>query len=272
MRLLESHGISTDLYQAIVRMHQTLIFFLLKLSFHRLGCCSIKSSAPRKIFYPFFHPNHPCQDENPHHRRLQRRPTPPPEDRHRRQKTPHRHRRRSTPPTPRRPTPPPEDIIDDTEEIDATESEKNEDTRRTITIILGMPRVFCIKHYPPHPTPKQAKAKAKANSKQFFFHKQTPTKELLFFFNSFSIFFSILFQNKGVTTGPLKFLCTQLHKNTLYPSTPFVIFVNIGSFPKSRLSQSKTFPFHPFKANQIKYSSTSCCRKLLSLFFLSSEA
>ena len=224
-----------------------------------MRCCSIKSSAPRKIFYPFFHPNHPCQDENPHHRRLQ-------EDRHRRQKTDtatrrhhRRHRRRSTPPTPRRPTPPPEDIIDDTEEIDATESEKNEDTRRTITIILGMPRVFCIKHYPPTPPPSKQKQKQKQIQSNFF-HKQTPTKELFF-----SISF-LFFQNKGVTTGPLKFLCTQPHKNTLYPSTPYDIFVNIGSFPKSRLSQSKNFPFHPFKANQIKYSSTSCCRKLLSLF------
>ena len=145
----EAIGVSRNLHRPVpshCANAPNFNFFLLKLSFHRLGCCSIKSSAPRKIFYPFFHPNHPCQDENPHHRRLQ-------EDRHRRQKTDtatrrhhRRHRRRSTPPTPRRPTPPPEDIIDDTEEIDATESEKNEDTRRTITIILGMPRVFCIKH------------------------------------------------------------------------------------------------------------------------------
>ena len=125
-----------------------------------------------------------------------------------------------------------------------------------------MPRVFCIKHYPPpHPTPKQAKAKAKANSKQFF--SQANTNKGTIFLNFFSFF-----QNKGVTTGPLKFLCTQPHKNTLYPSTPYDIFVNIGSFPKSRLSQSKNFPFHPFKANQIKYSSTSCCRKLLFTFYL----
>ena len=189
MRLLESHGIFTDLYQAIVRTHQTLNF-LLKLSFHRLGCCSIKSSAPRKIFYPFFHPNHPCQDENPHHRRLQ-------EDRHRRQKTDtatrrhhRRHRRRSTPPTPRRPTPPPEDIIDDTEEIDATESEKNEDTRRTITIILGMPRVFCIKNYPPPPPPHPQASKSKSKSKfKAIFFSQANTNKGTIFLNFFSFFF-----------------------------------------------------------------------------------
>ena len=130
-----------------------------------------------------------------------------------------------------------------------------------------MPRVFCIKHYPPPPPPKQAKAKAKANSKQFFSQANT-NKGTTFLFQLLFHFFSILFQNEGVTTGPLKFLCTQLHKNTLYPSTPYAIFVNIGSFPKSRLSQSKNFPFHPFKANQIKYSSTSCCRKLLFTFYL----
>lgn len=120
---------------------------------------------------------------------------------------------------------------------------------------------------PPHPTPKQAKAKAKANSKQFFITSKHQQRNYFYLSTPFP-FFSILFQNKGVTTGPLKFLCTQFHKNTLYPSTPYNIFVNIGSFPKSRLSQSNNFPFHPFKANQIKYSSTSCCRKLLSLFYL----
>ena len=132
-----------------------------------------------------------------------------------------------------------------------------------------MPRVFCIKHYPPpHPTPKQAKAKAKANSKQFFLSQANTNKGTTFLFQLLFYFFQFFFKNKGVTTGPLKFLCTQLHKNTLYPSTPYDIFVNIGSFPKSRLSQSKNFPFHPFKANQIKYSSTSCCRKLLFTFYL----
>ena len=231
-----------------------------------MGCCSIKSSAPRKIFHPFFHPNHPCQDENTHHRRLQ-------EDRHRRQKTDtaarrhhtdtegdrhlrlredrHRHQKTSST-TPRRSTPPNPRRTKTPEEQSPLSSECREYFVSNIT--------------PPPPTPPPSKQKQKQKQIQSnFFHKQTPTKELLFFFNSFSIF-SILFQNKGVTTGPLKFLCTQLHKNTLYPSTPYDIFVNIGSFPKSRLSQSKNFPFHPFKANQIKYSSTSCCRKLLSLF------
>ena len=188
MRLLESHGIFTDLYQAIVRTHQTLNF-LLKLSFHRLGCCSIKSSAPRKIFHPFFHPNHPCQDENTHHRRLQ-------EDRHCHQKTLRRHRRRSTPPTPRRPTPPPEDIIDDTEEIDATESEKNEDTRRTITIILGMPRVYRIKHYPPPPHPQASKSKSKFKAIFFITSKHQQRNYFYFFFQLLFHFFQFFFKTK----------------------------------------------------------------------------
>ena len=189
----------------------------------------------------------------------------------------------------RRPTPPPEDTTPTPKEIDTSDSEKTDTaTRRHHRRHRGDRRHRIREerrhqknnhHYPrnaesilyqtlpppPHPTPKQAKAKAKANSKQFFSQANT-NKGTTFLFQLLFHFFSILFQNKGVTTGPLKFLCTQLHKNTLYPSTPHDIFVNIGSFPKSRLSQSKNFPFHPFKANQIKYSSTSCCRKLLSLF------
>ena len=263
MRLLESHGISTDLYQAIVRMHQTLIFFFLNYPFTAWGVAASRAQHLAKSFTPSSIPTIPARMKT--HITADSK-----EDRHRRQKTDtaarRHHRRRSTPPTPRRPTPPPEDIIDDTEEIDATESEKNEDTRRTITIILGMPRVFCIKHYPPTPPPSKQKQKQKQIQSNFLSQANTHKGTTFLFQLLFFHFFSIPFQNKGVTTGPLKFLCTQLHKTTLYPSTPYVIFVNIGSFPKSRLSQSKHFPFHPFKANQIKYSSTSCCRKLLSLF------
>ena len=130
--------------------------------------------------------------------------------------------------------------------------------------------LFFFKTNPPpaHPTPKQKQKQKQKQIQSNFFSQANTNKGTIFFSTPFTFFFSIFFQNKGVTTGPLKFLCTQPHKNTLYPSTPYDIFVNIGSFPKSRLSQSKNFPFHPFKANQIKYSSTSCCRKLLFTFYL----
>ena len=212
MRLLESHGIFTDLYQAIVRTHQTLNF-LLKLSFHRLGCCSIKSSAPRKIFYPFFHPNHPCQDENPHHRRLQ-------EDRHRRQKTDtaarrhhtdtegdrhlrlredrHRHQKTSST-TPRRSTPPNPRRTKTPEEQSPLSSECREYFVSNIT--------------PPHPTPKQAKAKAKANSKQFF--SQANTNKGTIFLNFFS-FFSKHRSDHWATQVPLH-PTTQKHIVPQYP-------------------------------------------------------
>ena len=67
-------------------MHQTLIY-LLKLSFHHLGCCSNKSSASGKIFNTSSIPTIPARMKNlNHHRRLQ-------EDRNRCQRT--------SPPTPK---------------------------------------------------------------------------------------------------------------------------------------------------------------------------
>ena len=86
IRLSESHRISTNLNQAIARMHQTLTY-LLKLSFHHLGCCSNKSSASGKIFNTSSIPTIPARMKNlNHHRRLQ-------EDRNRCQRT--------SPPTPK---------------------------------------------------------------------------------------------------------------------------------------------------------------------------
>ena len=196
-RLLESHGIFTDLYQAIVRMHQTLIF-LLKLSFHRLGCCSIKSSAPRKIFHPFFHPNHPCQDENPHHRRLQ-------EDRHRRQKTDtaarrhhtdtegdrhlrlredrHRHQKTSST-TPRRSTPPNPRRTKTPEEQSPLSSECREYFVSNITP-------------PPPPHPQASKSKSKSKFKAIFFLSQANTnKGTTFLFQLLFHFFQFFFKTK----------------------------------------------------------------------------
>ena len=165
------------------------------------------------------------------------------EDRHRHQKTSSTTPRRSTPPNPRRTKTP--------EEQSPLSSECREYFVSNIT--------------PPTPPPRKQKQKQKQIQSNFFITSKHQQRNYFSFSTPFH-FFQFFFKNKGVTTGPLKFLCTQLHKNTLYPRTPYDIFVNIGSFPKSRLSQSKNFPFHPFKANQIKYSSTSCCRKLLSLF------
>ena len=263
MRLLESHGIFTDLYQAIVRMHPNFNFFFLNYPFTAWGVAASRAQHLAKSFTPSSIPTIPA-----------------------RMKTHITADSKKTDTAARRPTPPPEDTTPTPKEIDTSDSEKTDTaTRRHHRRHRGDRRHRIREerrhqknnhHYPrnaesilyqtlpPHPTPKQAKAKAKANSKQFFFTSKHQQRNN-FFSTPFHFFFNF-FQNKRVTTGPLKFLCTQLHKNTLYPSTPYDIFVNIGSFPKSRLSQSKNFPFHPFKVNQIKYSSTSCCRKLLSLF------
>ena len=194
MRLLESHGFFTDLYQAIVRTHQTLNF-LLKLSFHRLGCCSIKSSAPRKIFYPFFHPNHPCQDENPHHRRLQ-------EDRHRRQMTDtaarrhhtdtegdrhlrlredrHRHQKTSST-TPRRSTPPNPRRTKTPEEQSPLSSECRE---------------YFVSNITPPPHPQASKSKSKSKFKAIFFFSLANTNKGTIFFSTPFHFFSIFFKTK----------------------------------------------------------------------------
>ena len=51
-RLLESHGVFTDLYQAIVRMHQTLIFFFLNYPFTAWGVAASRAQHLAKSFIP----------------------------------------------------------------------------------------------------------------------------------------------------------------------------------------------------------------------------
>ena len=191
MRLLESHGIFTDLYQAIVRMHQTLIFFFLNYPFTAWGVAASRAQHLAKSFTPSSIPTIPARmkthitADSKKTDTAARRPTPPPEDttegdrhlrlredRHRHQKTSSTTPRRSTPPNPRRTKTP--------EEQSPLSSECRE--------------YFCTKHYP-HPTPKQAKAKAKANSKQIFFTSKHQQRNN-FFLNSFPFFFSIFFQKQ----------------------------------------------------------------------------
>ena len=190
MRLLESHGIFTDLYQAIVRMHQTLIFFFLNYPFTAWGVAASRAQHLAKSFTPSSIPTIPARmkthitADSKKTDTAARRPTPPPEDiiadtegdrhlrlredRHRHQKTSSTTPRRSTPPNPRRTKTP--------EEQSPLSSECRE---------------YFVSNITPPPTPPPSKQKQKQKQIQSnFFHKQTPTKELLFFFNSFSIFFN----------------------------------------------------------------------------------
>ena len=196
MRLLESHGIFTDLYQAIVRMHQTLIFFFLNYPFTAWGVAASRAQHLAKSFIPSSIPTIPARmkthitADSKKTDTAARRPTPPPEDiiadtegdrhlrlredRHRHQKTSSTTPRRSTPPNPRRTKTP--------EEQSPLSSECRE---------------YFVSNITPPPHPQASKSKSKSKFKAiFFFHKQTPTKELLFFFNSFSIFFQFFFKTK----------------------------------------------------------------------------
>ena len=162
-------------------MQQTLTY-LLKLSFHHLGCCSNKSSASGKIFNTSSIPTIPARMKNlNHHRRLQ-------EDRNRCQRT--------SPPTPK------EINTDDSEKTDTNarghrqqhrgdRRRHNREERRQQKNNHHYPRNAESNMYQKllPPLPKQAK------QIQSFFSQQTQIEELLFFLNSFP-FFSIFFQSK----------------------------------------------------------------------------
>ena len=222
MRLLESHGIFTDLYQAIVRMHQTLIFFFfLNYPFTAWGVAASRAQHLAKSFIPSSIPTIPARmkthitADSKKTDTAARRPTPPPEDiiadtegdrhlrlredRHRHQKTSSTTPRRSTPPNPRRTKTPEE------------QSPLSSECREYFVSNITLP--------PPHPTPKQAKAKAKANSKQFFFTSKHQQRNYFSFstpFLFFSIFFSKQRSDHWATQVPLH-TTPQKHIVPQYP-------------------------------------------------------
>ena len=192
-RLLESHGIFTDLYQAIVRMHQTLIFFFLNYPFTAWGVAASRAQHLAKSFTPSSIPTIPA-----------------------RMKTHITADSKKTDTAARRPTPPPEDTTPTPKEIDTSDSEKTDTaTRRHHRRHRGDRRHRIREerrhqknnhHYPrnaesilyqtlppPTPPPSKQKQKQKQIQSNFFITSKHQQRNYFsfstpfpFFFNSFS--------------------------------------------------------------------------------------